>query len=117
MASKTERQRINEAREKYARRYAGRLKEKDGIIARLHDENDALKAEIALLRADRDAGRAEIAGLEKMLGELSEKTGMTPEDLEAFRKDMAARAKGAEAMAQLAGMARAMGAMGGLYGG
>ncbi len=105
---KTEKQKINAARERYAREFAGKLKARDETIRSLREENQSLKDRIARLEGELADGQTQREELEAQLKNLAKKAGMSADDLAAFREHMRNTARAADAMESLVGISRAI---------
>ncbi|MCM1296524.1 MAG: hypothetical protein NC311_13380 [Muribaculaceae bacterium] len=103
--AKTERQKIRDIREKYAREFAQKLKDKDAVIQRYRDENKTLQDENNKLRAGIQDLSGQIAGMRADMEKLAALKGIPPEDLEKFRASLAQQEKTGAALAELVGLA------------
>lgn len=112
MANKNPRQKARDLHEKYAKQFAGKLKEKDAMISRLIQERDeartAHEEALELLRTKSET----IDRLNAEIERLAKLANMTEDDLIAFRKDMINREKAGAALSTLLGIGGVISASG-----
>lgn len=105
MAGKTQKQKVRDIHEKYAREFAQKLKDKDAMISRLIRERDKALESLKSANQELKSKDEQITRLNAEIERLAGMTNMTEEDLIAFRKDMANREKAQDALAMLRSLA------------
>ena len=101
-------------REHYARKYAGKLKEKDGVIAGLRERNKSLEEQVKSLEERLALEKGSVAQLDSLTRTMQSWLELSDEELLKVKADIGARAKAAESMAEFRKLLAAMG--GPIYG-
>lgn len=101
----------NRIREKYAREYAGKLKQKDGQLAALCVENDKLRARIRLLEEKSALDQVTIRRQDELVKTLQAWSELSESELENMRRELAQRAERAAQAGKLDGAVKAMSRM------